>query len=80
LEGLGCFHSEGGMKARVILLNGKPHQTNAGTIVDLADELSPAPQTLLIEHNQIALHRSQWAEVTLQANDRVEVLRVSAGG
>jgi len=46
----------------------------------LADELSPAPQTLLIEHNNIALHRSQWAEVTLQANDRVEVLRVSAGG
>ncbi len=63
-----------------ILLNGKPHQTTAGTIAELANEISPAPQTLLMEHNQIALHRSQWTEAVLQSNDRVEVLQVSAGG
>ncbi|MEX1118139.1 MAG: sulfur carrier protein ThiS [Terrimicrobiaceae bacterium] len=68
------------MKAIKILLNGKPHQTSAETISALAEQLSPAPQTLLIEHNQIALHRSEWGKAALQAGDRVEVLQVSAGG
>ena len=63
-----------------ISVNGRPHRTEAKTIADLAKELSPAPQTLLIEHNQIALHRSQWNDVKLQASDRLEILRVSAGG
>jgi thiamine biosynthesis protein ThiS len=63
-----------------ILLNGRSHQTGATTIAELAGELSPAPQTLLIEHNHIALHRSEWQTVNLQPNDRVEVLQVSAGG
>ncbi len=63
-----------------IQLNGKPHQTSASTIAELAKELSQAPQTLLIEHNQIALHRSEWAGASLSDNDRVEILQVSAGG
>ncbi len=63
-----------------ILLNGKPHLTGAETIAQLAKKLSPAPQTLLIEHNQLALHRSEWEKVIVQENDRVEVLQVSAGG
>lgn len=68
------------MTAIQIFLNGKPHPTTAKTITELAKELSPAPQTLLIEHNQIALHRSQWPETSLKENDRLEVLQVSAGG
>ncbi len=37
-------------------------------------------ETLLVEHNGLALHRSEWAERVLQPGDRLELLRVAAGG
>lgn len=63
-----------------ITLNGEAYETAAATIQALAGELTPAPETLLIEHNGIALHRSDWPETPLKDGDRIEVLRVAAGG
>jgi thiamine biosynthesis protein ThiS len=55
-------------------------ETSAATLAELAAELSPAPQTLLIEHNAQALLRSQWETTPIQEGDVLEILRVSAGG
>jgi thiamine biosynthesis protein ThiS len=33
-----------------------------------------------VEHNGSALRRREWATQKLQENDRVEILRVAAGG
>ena len=63
-----------------IVLNGDPYETTSATIQALAAELTPAPETLLIEHNGLALHRSEWAGGTLREGDRIEILRVAAGG
>lgn len=63
-----------------ILVNGKPHETAAQEVESLARELTPAPETLLIEHNGVALYRSAWPETLLQEGDRIEILRVAAGG
>lgn len=63
-----------------ILLNGDSYETNCATALALATELTPAPETLLIEHNGVALHRSEWNATVLTEGDRIEVLRVAAGG
>lgn len=63
-----------------VTLNGEPFPTAATTIQALANELTPAPETLLIEHNGTALHRSEWTGAALQDGDRIEILRVAAGG
>ena len=61
-------------------INGEIVEVEATTVQELAEKLTPAPQTLLIEHNLNALLRSEWKETALSEGDRIEVLRVSAGG
>jgi len=63
-----------------LTLNGQPHDSAGKSVSDLPRELKLAPETLLIEHNGIALLRSEWTETLLQKGDRIEILRVAAGG
>ena len=64
-----------------ITVNGKPYQpTNAPTVAALISELKLAPETLLIEHNETALHRGEWSQRALNEGDRIEFVRVVAGG
>jgi thiamine biosynthesis protein ThiS len=53
---------------------------SAKTIADLVAALGLAPSTVLIEHNGLALHRSEWASTDLAEADRIEILQVAAGG
>jgi sulfur carrier protein len=52
----------------------------AKTVAELVDRLGLPAQTVLIEHNGLALHRREWAERQIKEGDRIEVLRVVAGG
>ena len=64
-----------------ILLNGE--DTDSGevrTVADLVRQLGLTPQAVLIEHNGQALLRQEWPERILAEGDRVELLRVVAGG
>ena len=64
-----------------IVLNGEPHEiTRALDIAGLVAELAlPAP-ALLVEHNGLALRRDEWPQRALAAGDRVEIVRIVAGG
>jgi thiamine biosynthesis protein ThiS len=35
---------------------------------------------VLVEHNGLALHRSEWPAALLAEGDRIEILQVAAGG
>jgi sulfur carrier protein len=64
-----------------ILLNGETVDTReAKTIAELIDRYQLPPQSILVEHNGLALHRHEWAERSLAEGDRVEFIRVVAGG
>jgi sulfur carrier protein len=52
----------------------------AQTIQELVERFELPPQTVLIEHNGLALHQREWPDRGLAEGDRVEVLRVVAGG
>ncbi len=64
-----------------ILLNGEPfHCDSARTVAELIERHQLPAAITLVELNGEALHRRDWPAHQLQANDRVEILRVAAGG
>jgi thiamine biosynthesis protein ThiS len=64
-----------------IRVNGEPTELEGARVVeDIALHFGLQPEVTLIEHNGAALHRREWPERPLRAGDRVEILRVAAGG
>jgi thiamine biosynthesis protein ThiS len=64
-----------------ITLNGESRSIAAvETIAALVRELNLVPATLLIEHNGLALHREEWNSRPVQDGDKIEFIRVVAGG
>lgn len=63
-----------------LTINGETRETEASDLETLFAELGlPAP-LLLVEHNGRALHRSEWSTLVLIDGDRLELMRVAAGG
>ena len=60
-------------------LNGKEHQTEAATLAALVAELGLPARAILIEKNGVALRRDEWGR-ELREGDRLEVVRIVAGG
>ena len=64
-----------------ISLNGeKADARGAATVAELVERYQLSPQSVLIEHNGLALHRHEWPQRSLAEGDRVEFIRVVAGG
>lgn len=64
-----------------VVLNGERAETHgARTVAELAARYGLAPQSILIEHNGVALHKREWPQRELRESDRVEFIRVVAGG
>ena len=64
-----------------ISLNGEPVDTReAKTIAQLIDRYELPRQSILVEHNGLAVHRHEWSERPLTEGDRIEFIRVVAGG
>ena len=64
-----------------LFLNGEArHGVAAQTVDELVAELDLPGPMLLIEHNGKALHRGEWHSASLQDGDRLEFVRIVAGG
>ena len=64
-----------------ISINGEPRTLErSANVAELIEELAlPAPATL-VEHNGLALRRDEWTARPLADGDRVELIRIVAGG
>ena len=64
-----------------ISLNGEPVDAReAKTISQLIDRYELPRQSILVEHNGLAVHRHEWSQRALAEGDRIEFVRVVAGG
>jgi thiamine biosynthesis protein ThiS len=64
-----------------IALNGERVDTcGVQTVAELVERYQLSPQSILVEYNGAALHRREWPEKTLAEGDRIELIRVVAGG
>jgi thiamine biosynthesis protein ThiS len=69
------------MRRMTISLNGETADTReAKTIAELVDRYQLPPQAILVEHNGLAVHRHEWVDRLLAEGDRIEFIRVVAGG
>lgn len=64
-----------------VWINGEPRESvRATNISELIAELGlPAP-AMLVEHNGLALRRDAWSARPLADGDRIELVRIVAGG
>ncbi len=64
-----------------LFLNGETVDgRDASTVAELVAQFGLQPQTVLIEHNGLALHRSEWHARAVSEGDRIEFVKVVAGG
>jgi sulfur carrier protein len=63
-----------------IWLNGAQKDVDAENITLLVQSLELPAAALLVEHNGLALHRDEWPLRYLHDGDRVEIIRIVAGG
>ena len=64
-----------------ISLNGESVDVReAKTIAELIDRYQLPPQSILVEHNGLAVHRHEWRQRPLSEGDRIEFIHVVAGG
>ena len=64
-----------------VIVNGeKVDARESRTIAELVERYQLSPQSILVEHNGVALHRHEWVQHPLAEGDRIEFIRVVAGG
>lgn len=64
-----------------VWINGEPADTDGATnVAELVAHFGLHPNSVLIEHNATALHQREWVERFLAEGDRIEVVRMVAGG
>lgn len=63
-----------------IILNGNAREVAAANAEALVAELGLPLAAVLVEHNGTALLRSEWAATALNHGDRLEIIRMVAGG
>lgn len=61
-------------------INGEARECTAREIAALVVELGLPAQAVLVEHNGVALRRDEWPGRTLSEGDRLEIIRIVAGG
>lgn len=67
--------------ASVIHLNGRAHPLPPGsTVLTLLQSLGLADIPVLVEHNTTALFPREFPGTCLAPGDRVEIIRIVAGG
>jgi thiamine biosynthesis protein ThiS len=63
-----------------LVLNGKEREVAATNAEELVAELGLPLAAALVEHNGMALLRSEWAKARFSDGDRLEIIRMVAGG
>jgi len=63
-----------------LVLNGREREVRATQAEELVAELGLPLAAALVEYNGTALLRSEWVMTKLREGDRLEIIRMVAGG
>ena len=63
-----------------ITLNGSATETNASDVLALLSELGLANKPVIVEHNKVALLKTEHPSTLLTDGDQLEVITLAAGG
>jgi sulfur carrier protein len=65
---------------KTLTINGTGRCLQAATVAGMLEEMDLPGPLVLVEHNGLALRKSEWEDTSLSDGDRVEILRIAAGG
>ncbi len=67
---------------QTLTLNGQPQPYRAQTVRELllAQGLDPEPPGIAVAVNAVVVRRAEWETTQLQPDDRVEIIKATAGG
>ena len=69
------------MEKAIIIANGKPVETEQPcSLESFLVKQNLLPRSVVVEHNGEAVAPSEFAERTLSAGDRLEIVKIVAGG
>ena len=64
-----------------LLINGLARVIDdVANVAEVVVLLELPPEVLLVEHNGVALRRSEWTETKVQDGDTLELMQIAAGG
>jgi len=64
-----------------VIVNGKPQTLQDGLCLEAyIAEVSPHPDRIIAEVNELIIKRKQWADYRLNSGDRVELVTLVGGG
>jgi len=64
-----------------IIVNGKPQTLLDGIYLEeYITKVSPHPDRIIAEVNELIIKRKQWADYRLNSGDRVELVTLVGGG
>lgn len=65
----------------ILIINGENREVADDlSLPQLLEQLGLAEKPVVIEHNQEAIPPSRFPQTQLQANDRLEIIIIAAGG
>lgn len=63
------------------VLNGQKYLTSSNlTILDLLNYFGYNKSLLVVEYNHFICNKSQWDEIWVQDNDKIEIVTIVGGG
>ena len=63
-----------------VIVNNKPHHTQAATLHHLACELALPPTGIAVAIGSSIVPRTQWAETPLEENMNITIIKAVCGG
>jgi len=63
-----------------IHVNGQEKEISSESVASLLKELNLLPTQVAIEHNGTVLFRHEFGDIPLKDGDKIEIVRVVAGG
>jgi len=65
---------------KTLTVNGAERSLEAATVAGMVEEMGLPEPLVLVEHNGLALRKPEWESTPIRDGDRIEILRISAGG
>ena len=63
-----------------IILNGQQQETDCRNLLELIEATVKSPQGVICEYNGEITPQERWAQITLNGEDKIELLSLVGGG
>ena len=64
-----------------VVINGKEKKINEGfSVINLLNEFNLKPKVTVVEINKKIIDRSNFSQIKIKENDRIELIRFMGGG